>query len=295
MDTVVRPTGLRSYEHHDRKTTRMTHETPLVERVSFRDSDHTYYLDGKRIPSVTTLLGNLSKPGLIYWAANIGADAVAERVRNLTPGDLAQLEMAHEDSAWLDPLANELHRLAKRAHIDRKNNAAAKGNQVHDAIDRFQTDYFNAEPPDEPNALASYEAFLRWWKESDFSYIDGERKIVDAQGRYSGRLDLLCENDNGLFVCDVKTSAGVYPEHVLQNAGYAAAIESELEREVAGTIVLWIPEGAAKLIAIERDREEWQRDFRIFESLIALHAHRKALDKWLTDIKKTHTETLEEA
>lgn len=291
MDTVVRPTGLRSYEHHDRKTTRMTHETPLVERVSYRDSDHSYSLDGKRIPSVTTLLGNLSKPALIYWAAKEGAAAVGEYLESVQHYD----DDLHGPWAKItDGDIRHVMELARTAHTKRKNAAAAKGNRVHAAIDTFHRDYFNFELPDDGDpARIAVEAFLRWWTESGLRVVSVERKVVDAAGRYAGRLDLLCESDDALIVADTKTSGGIYPEHVLQNAAYAQAIESELDQEVDFTNVLWLPERATKLVVVERDRDEWKYDYKIFESLIDTHWHRKTLDKWLKGIKEDHGPTEE--
>lgn len=263
---------------------------PLVERVSFRDSDHTYFLEGKRIPSVTTLLGNLSKPGLVWWSAKEGAAAVQARVLEL--GDEIESGLVN-----VEGFASELYELARTAHAKRKNKAAAKGNVVHAAIERYHSDFFNAAPPDEDTpARVAWDAFIEWFSGSGLRVVSTERKIVCPQGRYAGRLDLLLQDGElpiadhvpDLFVADIKTSNGVYSEMVLQNAGYADAIEHETGRQVAGTKVLWLPEGADKLIVIERDREEWKRDFEIFEALIDIHHHRNALDRWLKDVKAEH-------
>jgi len=263
----------------------MPANTPLVDRVSFRDSDHTYFLEGKRIPSVTTLLGNLSKPALPWWAAKMGAEAVRERILDL---DLAAVEdWKPADQA---AFADEAFTLAQRAHINIMQDAGKKGSAVHAAIEQFHTEFFTAEPPtDDPRALAAWEAFLAWWATAALTCVSTERMIVDPDGRYSGRLDLLLEDSASLwYVCDIKTSKGVWPEMILQNAGYAAAIEGETGREVAGTKILWLPEGATKLTVVERDREEWLQDFEIFERLIPIHSYRKALDKWLKDVKAEH-------
>jgi len=258
---------------------------PLVERVTFRDSDHTYKLDGKKIPSVTTLLGNLSKPALPWWAAKMGAEAVRDRILDL---DLAVVEdwKPGDQAAFAD----EAYHLAQRAHMRKATDAAAKGSIVHNAIEQFHTNFFDAEAPaDDPRALAAWDAFIAWWALAGLTCVSTERIIVDPDGRYSGRLDMLCEDSSSLwYVCDIKTSNGIYPEMILQNAGYAAALEAETGREVAGTKVLWLPEGAEKLTVVERDRDEWKLDYTIFEALIPIHAHRKALDKWLREVKSTH-------
>jgi len=277
-----------------------------VARVSYRDSDHSYHLDGKRIPSVTTLLGNLSKPGLVYWSANEGAKAAAEVVREWG----RQFGYAESpDPSHFEHMAVEVHDAAKYAHTIRKNKAAAKGNVVHAAIEQYHNDFFNATPPDadtEPAASAAWEAFLTWWGDAGLTCVATECTITDPAGRYAGRLDLLLEGlpaarqydgvmNASLYVADIKTSNAPYAEHVLQNAGYAAAIEAQIGRPVAGTKVLWLPEGATTLTVIERDDAEWREDYRIFESLIDLHTHRKRLDAWLKEIKDTHGPSKDEA
>jgi hypothetical protein len=267
----------------------MTTEQRLVERVTFRDSDHTYKLDGKKIPSVTTLLGNLSKPALPWWAAKMGAEAAVDFLDRRFDDEGMAFIGHHE--------RDEVFNLVQRAHMRKATDAAAKGSVVHNAIEQFHTNFFTAEPPeDDPRALAAWNSFLEWWATAGLTCVSTERIIVDPDGRYSGRLDLLCEDaHSNWYVCDVKTSNGIYPEMILQNAGYASAIEGETGREVAGTKVLWLPEGAEKLTVVERDREEWQLDYTIFEALIPIHAHRKALDKWLRGVKAEHGPTKDEA
>jgi len=257
---------------------------PLVERVSFRDSDHSYHLDGKKIPSVTTILGNLSKPALPWWAAKMGAEAVQEYLESLDPGT-----MIAENAG----LASTCFDLAQRAHITKRNAAGARGTVVHDAIEKFHTDFFNAEPPEDEGARKRWEAFIEWWASAGLACISTERKIIDPDQRYAGRLDLLLDADPGLFVCDVKTSGGVYPEFLYQNAAYAHAIEAELECEVMGTKVLWIPEGTDRLIVVERDRTEWLNDFTIFEALIPIHHDRKIIGKWTKEITDTYKKASE--
>ena len=37
----------------------------------YKDSNHSYTLDGKRLTGVTTILGVIAKPALIGWAARM--------------------------------------------------------------------------------------------------------------------------------------------------------------------------------------------------------------------------------
>jgi len=263
----------------------------LVDRVSFRDSDHSYTLAGKKLPSVTTILGNLSKPALPWWAAKVGAQAVESRVLDL---DLAVI------SDWkpsdVEAFATELFDLAQRAHIDIRNKAGKKGTAVHAAIDAYHTDFFTAAPPAEPDEQAAWTAFLEWWNTSGLTAVDTERKIVDSEGRYAGRLDLLAaDNAGNMYVCDIKTSNRVYTEAIMQNAAYAHAIESEGDYTIRGTKVLHLPAGCTTITIVERDREEWLLDYRMFDGLVALHAYRKGMDAWVRTINDNTNQTKDEA
>ncbi len=252
--------------------------TKLVERVSFRDSDHTYHLNGKRVPSVTGILGNLSKPALVFWSANEGAAAFQawfDEHASTDPSDPAVGRRVGMDEAD----AAEVFTLVKRAHIDRKNKAAAKGSAVHGAIEQFHLNFYDATAPTDVDELAAWTAFIEWWSTSGLTAVSVEQKVVDPEGRYAGRFDLLAKDeDDQHYVCDIKTSNGVYTESAMQNAAYAHALEAEGEITVAGTKVLWLPAGREKLTAVERDREEWLIDYEAFNALIGLHSYRKGMD-----------------
>ena len=263
-------------------------KTKLVERVSFRDSDHTYHLNGKRIPSVTGILGNLSKPALVFWSANMAADAVRDwfNANALAAGvDRIGGRFVELDEGSIEDVCY----LAKRAHVDVKNRAAKKGSAVHNAIEQFHANFYEATPPVEPDELAAWTAFIEWWSTAGLTAVAVEQKVVDPDGRYAGRFDLLAmDEDEQLYVCDVKTSNGVYTESAMQNAAYAHALESENVHTVAGTKVLWLPAGATKITVVERDREEWLLDYAAFDALVTVHAYRKGMDAFHKDINDAH-------
>ncbi len=279
--------------------------TKLVERVSFRDSDHTYHLEGKRIPSVTGILGNLSKPALPWWAAKTGAEAIVElltdRVQQWPQGDSEHMASGAFVAVEEFPTVFDT---VQRAHINIRNKAGAKGTTVHGAIEQFHNEFFTMEPPDDPIQRQAFDAFTAWWAEAGLSVVETERKIVDPGGRYAGRLDLVARDaDGGLHICDVKTSNGVYVEAVMQNAAYAAAYEAEGAvdgtdenlNQIVGTKVLWLPEGCTKLTVIERDREEWLLDYSIFDSLIDVHRYRVGMDAWMKEVNAANKPVVEVA
>lgn len=258
-----------------------------VERLSFRDSDHTYYLEGKHIPSVTTILGNLSKPGLVWWSAKVGAEAVKEWWEEHALINLVErLKVAQVDEEDIETLYN----LARYQHSKKLQKAATKGSLVHNAVEQFHEDFFNAERPTDERAAIAFDAFVEWWSEHGFTMVSTERKIVGRNNDYAGRMDLLCRSEDGdLYVCDMKTSNGIYLESIVQNAAYADAVEAEMGEPIVGTKVLWLPEHLDKMIVVERDREEWQLDFKMcFEPLLQLHKYRVGMNAWTTEINKAN-------
>jgi hypothetical protein len=135
------------------------------------------------------------------------------------------------------------------------------------------------------SALTAWNAFVDWWAEAGLTALLIEHKIVDVDGRYAGRFDLLAQDDDGdKYLCDIKTSNSVHMTSAMQNAAYAHALESEGEHTIAGTKVLWLPEGSEKMWIVERNRDEWLRDYAMFYKLLDLHIYRKEMDKFHKEI-----------
>lgn len=49
---------------------------PAGFRIDYHDPTHTYKIDGEPVPSVSTVLGVLDKPALVWWGMKIGAAGV---------------------------------------------------------------------------------------------------------------------------------------------------------------------------------------------------------------------------
>lgn len=249
-----------------------TEDTDLIIQTAhgelvYRDRTHAYYLNGVRIPSVTTVLSEMAKPALVWWSANVGADTAINALRQLyvqgTPGQDA-IEAVIEQG--------------RRAHVDVKQDAGRKGSLVHEAIREYHEDFFNAEPPAERDAAVSWQSFLDWYTASGYRAIETERIVLDREARYVGRFDLLLEHTDGhLALADAKTGRSVYAEHCIQNGAYAECYEHETGLRVAKSLILHCPSGEP-LAVVERSRDEWRADFSVFEALLAVRDGRRSLD-----------------
>jgi hypothetical protein len=167
---------------------------------------HSYELDGRRIPGVTTLIRDgIPKPNLVDWAARIAAEYAADHIDEIAP---------LERSAAVD--------LIKNAHSRSRNFAAAKGTEIHGIAQRLLA----GEPVEVPEAIAGYvDAYMRWLEEWQPQPLAVEAPVVNRRWRYGGSFDLLAGFRGELIsLIDIKTGgSGVWPETCLQIAAYRAA------------------------------------------------------------------------
>src|SRR5678810_1480875 len=48
--------------------------------LTYHHGRHMYFWDGQHVPSVTTIIKRLDKPGLIQWAADMAVDHIKQHV-----------------------------------------------------------------------------------------------------------------------------------------------------------------------------------------------------------------------
>lgn len=205
---------------------------------AFMTSDHRYYFNGEGpVPSVTTVIGLMEKPAVMAWAKKNVARAALRHSGTIR-------EMLADTGE--DDVINFLVREA-----DRERDTAAKlGSGVHLLADMASrnalrgpvagTTAFQVSEQEMPY-LAAFRGFLGRYGASN---IVSSEKIVWSENGYAGTYDLLmqmpCYNDCGgpdggqtvgvkdgkgcaipdLWLIDIKTSKGYYPEYGLQLAAY---------------------------------------------------------------------------
>lgn len=131
-----------------------------------------YYADaeGRRVPGVTTILGNgVPKPALINWAANTTADWAVN----------------HWDELATKPVAARLKEL-QGARYAEKDLAANRGTEVHRYAEKLIAD----EEVQVPDELAGHvEACARFLNEFDFKAEHVEFSIASYRHGYAGTGD----------------------------------------------------------------------------------------------------------
>lgn len=165
--------------------------------------------DGKRVPSVTTVIGVIAKPYLVAWGNKLGLQGI-----NSTE------------------FVNEAAGAGTIAHAAIE--AAFKGVPMDPAL--------IAEFSDEERAAGriAWANFKKWRATHEVEPIFLERQVVSETMRVGGTVDLYARVDGRRCVVDFKTSERVYESHLVQLAAYRALLE-ETGHEVDEVRVVLVP------------------------------------------------------
>lgn len=168
----------------------MTVTTPSGIEIEFDEDAHRYRVNGEKYPSVTGLLGQVidKSGGLVPWA-----------VKEVREG---------------------------RDPMDTRDDAAARGTSIHDALEVLATD---GTPPllDQfPEEHRGYvQGLCRWWLKYRPVPLLVEQIVASVVHRFAGKLDLVCLIDGVSHLVDLKTSKAVRGEMHLQTAAYSLALK----------------------------------------------------------------------
>lgn len=175
--------------------------------LKFNAKTHRYFLDGRPIPGVTTLLGKgLPKPALPYWAAKSVAEYVADN-----PDGVEAFR-----STGRGPMVAAL----KEIPWQKRDEAAVRGTDVHALAEEL----VHGRPVEVPEHLAGHvEGYSRWLDTFAVEPVLTERPVASRQWWYAGTFDLIARIDGETWGLDVKTSKAVYGETALQIAAYMTA------------------------------------------------------------------------
>lgn len=184
--------------------------------LDFDPIKHRYKIDGVYASGVTTALGVIAKPQLIYWAAGEAAKYIKSQLK---PGvALDELEI------------NDLVAEAKKAHTKKRDRAADAGTYIHDWIEAF----VKGEEPELPvneKLQRVIRDFKNFWDDKKPEVLYPERMLCSPTKMLAGRVDLICKIDGKLTILDWKTGSGIYPNMFMQLAAYALMYEEEFPEQ----------------------------------------------------------------
>ena len=206
--------------------------------------------------SVTTALSNgVPKPALMYWAARVVAEYVAENFTEAT-----ELRAQLDDKEFVDLLRNKPWRA--------RDKAADLGTTVHDIAEIYAT---TGELPDlsgyDPKVRQRVAQFVNFLEVVEPSIYAVEAVVYNREFGYAGTLDLILDIDyegvKGRYVVDLKSGKAVYAEAALQQTGYRMAEflgvgDQEIPMpETDGALILHVTAETWKLIPVVTDVSSW--------------------------------------
>ncbi len=194
-----------------------------------------YYLEGKRVPGVTSAVtGQLGwgQRALMNWANRIGL-AGTELSQYTRPADIGTY--AH-------------------AMIE----ADIAGDNLRTAIGLVPK--YDSDGPGKKSVRPIVKKILKRWQEWKSTRVEevllSEAELVSPTMRFGGRLDMVFRDPTGaVWILDVKTG-GIYAEHLIQVAAYAMLVEEVKGIKIDTLAVLRIPQESDGLTTLERP---WNR------------------------------------
>lgn len=238
------------------------------------DSSVRYTIDGKRATGVTTILGAINKPALIDWSA----------------------KMAYQDCAdnnYNDAAIARIIKDKDYAHKKRSESAMDVGTAAHANVEAYirfkmgETQSFELDP-----AVAHMvQPFIDWAEgrvpvkaktyrydknsievaPTTIKFLRAEQSVFSIKYFYAGTFDFLCEIDGKKYVCDFKTSTGIYGrEYFYQTAAYRNAIgELGWGTDVAGSIIIRSGKEGNDLEV--RHSLSYEEDFKAFKAAYVIY------------------------
>lgn len=154
---------------------------------------HTIYKtkDGKRVPSVTTILGILNKPALMNWAWKCGIEG-------------QDYKLVRDKSSGIGTLTHAL---------------------ILANLTETKCDTSGYSKEDIESSEVCYKSFLEWKRLHKINVVYAEKYFVSEAHRFGGTIDLFAEVDRLPTLVDFKTSGGIYPEAMHQVAAYKKLLE----------------------------------------------------------------------
>lgn len=215
-----------------------------------------YKHKGRKLPSVTTITGQLDKPALVPWAANCVADYILDNIC---------------DDGNCPYKAEELYPIIEASRKNwRKVSAKALGigSALHAAIEHYLKTGQEPQAP-EDQVLSAFLAFLEWKDEHKLEPIKTEHTVY--ADLYAGTTDLIAMLDKKKYIIDFKTysesssSKPPYPEAKYQVAAYRACVP-----DCEGSGILYLGKGLGLPVWVDCS-ESYETDLAIFNHLVEIY------------------------
>ena len=243
---------------------------PQYQDAVIKNGRSWYEIDGVRHVRVTTSLNVINKPALVPWAIR----TTTEKFRSV---------MESSVNTTIDPVwINEAMDAVKNAADESREEAAARGNEIHAAIYDWDT---TGDRPVDPVINQAIQAYDDWRATAPMEIVASEITVWSPTDQYAGTIDQVCRNTQGHWsVVDFKTG-GAYPEAALQVAAYSNALEELTGIPVDDAWILRIPrdqpvDGSPQFFTKYMTSVHIQSNFEAFRNALYLQRALKDNELW---------------
>jgi len=235
-----------------------------------------YYIDGKRLKRVTTVLSKFPDAGngLIEWSKNRVAITMRRLLKDRIVDGGADLRWCHFAAGEIDGLVEQ----ARSNPDEIKDQTAEVGTAVHAFVEEWLKAGATAAAADDIRAkymlppkpellevlqrqadtdkmtdaernlfydqMKSYmfARFCEFWLKSGLTYVGSEIMVGSRKYKYGGRIDILARDRKGrLVLVDFKTNKWVSPEMFSQVAAYKTAYEEQYGEKIHRCAIVQCP------------------------------------------------------
>lgn len=222
----------------------------------FDEKRHIHTLNDKPLMGITTVLGVIAKPALIPWAVKM----MEQHIQNE-----CSLDKDGNYQVSVDELTD-----AKKAYTRTRDKAGDFGTEVHKLIEQSIKEGKFVKSDNEMVNKA-LENFTGWVAENKVKFLESEKHLYSEKMWTGGIVDIVCEIDGEIYIADIKTSSGIYPEMMLQMAGYHLMLDEMKDYDVKGYIVVNLNKKGGikvqKTYAVDEKREAFLSALNLYKTL----------------------------
>jgi len=243
--------------------------------LNFDDKKHIYSVNDKTVYGVTSIIGVLDKPALIYWAVNMAVEFLGNNLIAGKSYDEVEIKTLLED--------------ARKAHRIKKDKSADIGTMIHDWLDKYTKARIEKKPvpkrPINKEMKNAIDGFFKWAKDNNVKLISCEQKIYSKKYCYAGTYDLEAMVNGKRTIIDFKTGKAIYPEMFLQASAYLQAREEEMGNKYDGGVAILrlSQENKEKEVTSfevqQVSREKVQKLIRVFRCCLGIYVWKRMLKR----------------
>jgi len=213
------------------------------QRLREASKTHTVYRtsDGRRVPGASTISGLIGKEALIDWAWRLGTEGIDYRTYR-------------DATAVIGTIAHALiHQYVGGPEVDLGVYPPLQVEMAQDVFETVKEQFFGP--------LQRVELVM------------AEEPLVSDRYLYGGTMDMVAWLDDKLVLLDWKTSKGLYPNHLIQLAGYLRLLIDEADVKPDACMLVNIPRDRDSSVRVVTKSTDWMLDvvWPVFEHLLGVY------------------------